>query len=141
MQFFFRVAVSIIFSLVHVLFFFLEGCNFKFLYSLCYLFPSFLLSRILKMMSNGCSSALKLRSGVHPTTLKTKSCARYGGETLTIVLLHYIFIITQLCSTSHPRSTVVLLDTGTPGTSKEIYSEGADGGDRTRNPSVINRVL
>ena len=25
--------------------------------------------------------------------------------------------------TSHPRSTVVLLDTGTPGTSREIYSE------------------
>ena len=25
--------------------------------------------------------------------------------------------------TSHPRSTVVLLDTGTPGTSREIFSE------------------
>ena len=33
--------------------------------------------------------------------------------------------------TSHPRSTVVLLDTGTPGTSKEIYSEDADYGTRT----------
>ena len=29
--------------------------------------------------------------------------------------------------TSHPRSTVVLLDTGTPGTSREIYSEDANG--------------
>ena len=29
---------------------------------------------------------------------------------------HYIFIISQLWLTSHPRSTVVLLDTGTPGT-------------------------
>ena len=40
-----------------------------------------------------------------------------------------------------PRSTVVLLDTGTPGTSREIYSEDADGETRTGNPSVINRVL
>ena len=36
---------------------------------------------------------------------------------------NYIFIISQLWLTSHPRSTVVLLDTGTPGTSREIYSE------------------
>ena len=32
---------------------------------------------------------------------------------------------------------MVLLDTGTPGTSREIYSEDADGENRTRNPSVI----
>ena len=31
--------------------------------------------------------------------------------------------------------------TRTPGTSREIYSEDADDGTRTRNPSVINRVL
>ena len=54
---------------------------------------------------------------------------------------HYIFIISQLLLTSHPRSTVVLLDTGTPGTSREIYIEDADGETRTRNPSAINRVL
>ena len=54
---------------------------------------------------------------------------------------HYVFIISQLWSTSHPRSTVALLDTGTPGTSREIYSEDADGETRTCNPSVINRVL
>ena len=35
---------------------------------------------------------------------------------------HYIFIIAQLWLTSHPRSTVVLLDTGTPGTCREIFS-------------------
>ena len=51
------------------------------------------------------------------------------------------FIISKLRLTSHPRSTVVLLDTGTPGTSKEIYSEDAEDGTRTRNPSVINRAL
>ena len=47
----------------------------------------------------------------------------------------------QLWLTSHPRSKVALLDTGTPGTGEEIYSEDADGETRTRNPSVINRVL
>ena len=36
---------------------------------------------------------------------------------------------------------MVLLDTETPGTSREIYSEDADGETRTRNSSVINRVL
>ena len=41
-------------------------------------------------------------------------------------LCYYIFIISQLLLTSHPRSTVVLLDTGTPGTSVEMYSEDAD---------------
>ena len=38
-----------------------------------------------------------------------------------VVLHHCIFIISQLWLTSHPRSTVVLLDTGTPCTSREIY--------------------
>ena len=55
--------------------------------------------------------------------------------------IHYIFIIAQLWLTSHPRSTVVILDTGTPGTSREIFSEDADGETRTRNSSVINQVL
>ena len=41
------------------------------------------------------------------------------------VIHHYIFIISQLWLISHPRSTVVLLDTGTPGSSREIYSEDA----------------
>ena len=39
---------------------------------------------------------------------------------------HYNFIISQLSLISHPRSTVVLLDTGTPGTSGEIFSEDAE---------------
>ena len=56
---------------------------------------------------------------------------------------HCIFIISQLWLTSHLRSTVVLLDTGTPGTctSREIFSEDADGETQTHNPSVINQVL
>ena len=57
------------------------------------------------------------------------------------VLHHYIFIIAQLWLTSHPRSSVALRDTGTPGTSREIFSEDADGETQTRNLSVINRVL
>ena len=36
---------------------------------------------------------------------------------------------------------MVLLDTGTPGASREIYSEDADDGARTRNPSVITSTL
>ena len=50
-------------------------------------------------------------------------------------------VTSQLWLTSHPRGKVVLLDTGTPGTSREIYSEDGDDGTRTRNPSVIKRVL
>ena len=36
---------------------------------------------------------------------------------------------------------MVLLDTGTPGTSREIYSEDADGETRTRNPWITNPVF
>ena len=54
---------------------------------------------------------------------------------------NYIFIISQPWLTSHPRSIVILLDTETSGTRREIYSEDADGETRTHNPSVINRVL
>ena len=52
------------------------------------------------------------------------------------VLHHYTFIISQLWLTSHWRNTEVLLDTGTPGTSREVYSEDADDGTRTRNPCL-----
>ena len=52
-----------------------------------------------------------------------------------------MFIGSQLWLTSHPRSTVVLLGTGTPHTSREINSEDADGETRTRNPLVITDAL
>ena len=42
--------------------------------------------------------------------------------------------------TSHWRSTLALLDTETPGTSREIYSEGAEGETRTRHPWITNPV-
>ena len=48
--------------------------------------------------------------------------------TVTSFYHHYIFIIYQLWLTSHRRSAEVLLDTGTLGTSREIYSEDADDG-------------
>ena len=57
------------------------------------------------------------------------------------VFHHCQLIISQVWLTSHPRSTVVLQDTGTPGTSGEIYSEDADDGSETRNALVINRAL
>ena len=51
----------------------------------------------------------------------------YKPSAVPIVLHHCIFIIAQLWLVSHSRSTVVVLDTGTPGTSREIFSEDADG--------------
>ena len=36
---------------------------------------------------------------------------------------------------------MVLLDTETPGSSREIYTEDADGESRTRNPWITNPVL
>ena len=62
-------------------------------------------------------------------------------KTLLIIDKFVCLIISQLWLTFHPRGTVVLLDAGTPGTSREIYSEDADGETWTRNPSVINRML
>ena len=84
------------------------------------------------------------------THLSKCSCnqTKQGGTILprnskieTILLFHYMFISFQLWLTSHPRSTVVLLGTGTPNTSREIYSEDADGETRTRNPLVITDAL
>ena len=39
------------------------------------------------------------------------------------------------------RSTVVLLNTGTPDNSREIYNEDPNDDTQTHNTSVINRVL
>ena len=55
-------------------------------------------------------------------------------------LIHVSFIYLGYL-TSRPRSTEVLLDTGTPGTRRETYSEDANDGTQTLNPLVINRVL
>ena len=65
-------------------------------------------------------------------------CATYVAIALRDklqILHHYTIIIAQLWLTSHPRSTVVLLDTGTPVTSREIYSEDDDDGTPTTNNS------
>ena len=53
----------------------------------------------------------------------------------------YMFIISQLWLTSHPRSTVILLDTETPSTSKEIYNDDAKGETGTHNPWITNPML
>ena len=39
-----------------------------------------------------------------------------------------LFLITQLWLTSHPRSTLFLLETGTPDTNGVNYNEDADVG-------------
>ena len=59
---------------------------------------------------------------------------------LNIIFPHYNFIISQLWLTSHPRNTVVLLDTGTSGASREIFSEDADDRTRTRNPLITKQT-
>ena len=53
-----------------------------------------------------------------------------------------MFIISQLWLITHPRSTMVLLDTGTPGNSREIYSENADDGTQTiQDANWITQLL
>ena len=52
-----------------------------------------------------------------------------------------MFIISQLWLIFHPRSTVVLLDRGTPGTSRESYSEDANDGTRTGTRMRSQRQL
>ena len=74
-------------------------------------------------------------------TRQDRTILQRNSKIETILLFHYMFISSQLWLTSHPRSTVVLLGTGTPDTSREIYSEDADGETRTRNPLVITDAL
>ena len=47
----------------------------------------------------------------------------------------------QMWLTSHPRITVVLVETEPPGTSREIDSEDAEGDARTLNPWITNSEL
>ena len=56
------------------------------------------------------------------------------------IALLYIYHFSAVIDFSS-RSTVVVLDTGTPGTNREIYSEDANGETRTRNPWITNPVL
>ena len=51
-----------------------------------------------------------------------------------MVTLELPTLVLQTQCFNHLGSTVVLLDTGTPGTSREIYSENAKGETRTQNP-------
>ena len=57
------------------------------------------------------------------------------------VLHHSIFLISQLWLTSHPRSTVVLLDTEGPGTSREFYRVDEENEPLTRKPFNWKSVL
>ena len=68
-----------------------------------------------------CMSTVNLR--LQDSTVKTKGLCLQLQELWDQVRSPEI---SQLWLTSHPRSTLVLLDTGTPGTSREIYSEDTD---------------
>ena len=64
-----------------------------------------------------------------------KSYSWEGVEFLQLVYCIIIyFIFSQLWLTSHPRSTVALLDTRTPGSSREIYSEDTNLSDSNSEP-------
>ena len=64
-----------------------------------------------------------------------------GFIQLVYCIIILLFIISQLWLTSHPRSTVVPLDTGTPGTSREIYSEKCRWWDTNSQPLDYKPVL
>ena len=53
----------------------------------------------------------------------------------------YIYHFSTGIDFSSEKYSVVLLETGTPDTSREIYSEDANGETRTRNPWITNPVL
>ena len=56
---------------------------------------------------------------------------------ISSLYIYHFSTVLDFSSEKYSGST----DTGTPGTSIKIYSKDADGEIRTRNPSVINRVL
>ena len=58
---------------------------------------------------------------------KTRTC------NTSVILHHYIFIISHMWLNNNPRKTVVQLNTGTLGTSGKIYSEHVDVQTRTHN--------
>ena len=69
---------------------------------------------------------------VHSTIYDSKYLIH--GQLSRVII--YIYIISRLWLTSHPRSTVVILDTGTPATSREIYSDYADGETELATPRL-----
>ena len=71
--------------------------------------------------------------------IQLKSYCLEGVEFIQLVycIIIYLFF-SELWLTSDSKTTVVLLDTDTTGTSKEIYSENAESEDRTRNPWITN---
>ena len=73
-------------------------------------------------------------------TIQLKSYYWEGVEFIQLVY-HYIFLFSQLWLTSHSRSTVAVLDTGTPGTSREVHSEDPNGQTQTRNPWITSPAL
>ena len=68
---------------------------------------------------------LNCKNIVHLEVRKCKDITHLKGVLQFKVPLYIYHFTTVL--TSHPRSTVVLLDTGTSGTIREIYSEDANG--------------
>ena len=81
-----------------------------------------------------------------PSTLAIElySSKAIGGKELSLSswcnASLYIYHFSTVTDFS-PEKYSGLLDAGTPGTSREIYSEDANGETRTRNPWITNPVL
>ena len=108
-----------------------QFCLFKVIFKLMQLFLFIILTNMRAHLSKYSCNQTRQNGTILPRNSKIE----------TILLFHYLFISSQLWLTSRPRSTVVLLGSGTPDTSREIYSEDADGETRTRNPLVITDAL
>ena len=108
-----------------------QFCLFKVIFKLMQLFLFIILTNMRTHLSKCSCNQIRQDGTILPRNSKIE----------TILLFHYMFISSQLWLTSHPKSTVVLLGTGTPNTSREIYSEDANGETGTLNPLVITDAL
>ena len=96
-----------------------------------------LLSPVKKFKDDVDSNSQHLGSKSSALAIELDSSKAIAGKELSLsswCIASLMFIISQLWLTFHPRSTVVLLYTGTPGTSREIYSEDANDVDSNSQP-------
>ena len=75
------------------------------------------------------------------TQCSSQSFCWEGVEFIQLVYCIIIYLSFLKCQTSHLRGTVVLLDTGTPGTSRETYSEDEGRETQTHNQWITNQAL
>ena len=104
-----------------------QFCLFKVIFKLMQLFLFIILTNMRTHLSKCSCSQIRQDGTILP-----------NRNNLVVSLYAYQFSTVVDFSS---ESTVVLLGTGTPDTSREIYSEDADGETRTRNSLVITDAL